>query len=203
MMRKRDKAILEDLQKFRCMSRDDIVDLHFSHLSNKVGACNTVMKRLRRDGHVEVNVFQQPYIYFPAPSPIKRDSAKIPHFLKIVDFYKQLRKHSIPKIFEVEPKYGKEFMEPDAFMIWQGAPFFVEIQLSHYSQKVMKDKINRYEKYALSGKWKNESWQPANKKVFPYIWIIGDHHYNIESKVLRIFQSVNANSFLKEIKKSS
>ncbi|MGM2836479.1 replication-relaxation family protein, partial [Bacillus cereus group sp. Bce025] len=33
-MRNRDMAILKNLTKFRCMSRDDIVELHFSHLKN-------------------------------------------------------------------------------------------------------------------------------------------------------------------------
>lgn len=55
-MRNRDKAILNDLKRFRCMSRDDIIDLHFQGLNNAVTCCNTVMKRLRRDGHVDANV---------------------------------------------------------------------------------------------------------------------------------------------------
>lgn len=77
------------------------------------------MKRLRRDGHVDANITQQPFIYFPQPSIIRKTSQKIPHFLGIVDVYKQLIQYEKPKLFKVEPKYSKEFMEPDAFTIWR------------------------------------------------------------------------------------
>ncbi|MFF2855570.1 hypothetical protein [Peribacillus sp. NPDC058002] len=107
-MRKRDKNILADLDRFRCMTRNDINDLHFSGLKNPVTCCNTVMKRLRRDRHIEVNAAQQPYIYFPSPAPIKKDSAKFPHFLNIVEFYKSLL----------------NFQEPDAFVILKHAHLF-------------------------------------------------------------------------------
>ena len=89
-MRNRDKAILNNLKRFRCMSRDDIIDLHFQGLKNAVTCCNTVMKRLRRDGHVDANISQQPYIYFPQSSTLRKTSQKIPHFLGILDVYKQL-----------------------------------------------------------------------------------------------------------------
>lgn len=75
-MRKRDLAILKDLERFRCMTRDDIINLHFAGLKNPVTCANTVLKRLRRDGHIEVNTDFQPYIYFLSPSPINQDVAK-------------------------------------------------------------------------------------------------------------------------------
>lgn len=75
-MKNRDKGILNDLKRFRCMSRDDIIALHFQGLKNAVTCCNTVMKRLRRDGHVDANVSQHPYIYFPQPSSIRKTSQK-------------------------------------------------------------------------------------------------------------------------------
>lgn len=182
------------------MSRDDILSLHFTHLRNTVGSCNNVLKRLRRDGHIEVNSNVQPYVYFPSPSSVKKNGSKIYHFLAIVDFYKQLLKHDKPKQFIVEPKYGKEYMEPDIFMIWQGAPFFVEVQCSIYSSKVMKAKVERYEKYALSNKWKDETWQPEKRKIFPYLWLITDTRYTIESNCLRVFQSRNVDDFLVSVK---
>ncbi|MDT9027477.1 hypothetical protein [Rossellomorea yichunensis] len=43
-------------------------------------------------------------------------------------------------------------------MIWKRAPFFVEIQRSVYSHKIMSEKVDRYEAYRLSGEWKNEAW---------------------------------------------
>ncbi|MDN4877102.1 replication-relaxation family protein [Bacillus cereus] len=198
-MRNRDKAILNNLKRFRCMSRDDIIDLHFQGLKNAVTCCNTVMKRLRRDSHVDANISQQPYIYFPQSSTLRKTSQKIPHFLGIVDVYKQLLYYEKPKLFKVEPKYGKEFMEPDAFTIWRRSPFFIEVQRSVYSKKVMQDKINRYELYFHSQEWHNESWQPKESKYFPSILIITEKYYNISSFSLRIFQASSISNFLNSL----
>ncbi|HDX9614327.1 TPA: replication-relaxation family protein [Bacillus toyonensis] len=198
-MRSRDKVILSDLKRFRCMSRDDIVDLHFQGLKNAVTCCNTVMKRLRRDGHVDANISQQPYIYFPQSSTLRKTSQKIPHFLGIVDVYKQLIRYEKPKLFKVEPKYSKEFMEPDAFTIWRRSPFFIEVQKSVYSKKIMQDKINRYELYFHSQEWHNESWQPKESKFFPSILIITDKQYDISSPNLRIFQASSISNFMESL----
>lgn len=187
-MKKRDLAILNDLERFRCLTRDDIIHLHFSHLKQPVTCCNTVLKRLRRDGYIEVNTNHHPYLYFSSPAPIKKDSTKIPHFLKIVEFYKSLLKYEHPRSFVVEPKYGKGFMEPDGFMLWKRAPFFVEIQRSIYSERVMNEKINRYESYYLSNEWHSEPWQPQNKKVFPAVILITDTRYKIESSNIKFYQ---------------
>ena len=195
-MRSRDKAILNNLKHFRCMSRDDIIDLHFHGVKNAVTCCNTVMKRLRRDGHVDANISQQPFIYFPQPSTLRKTSQKIPHFLGIVDVYKQLIHYEKPKLFKVEPKYGKDYMEPDAFTIWRRSPFFIEVQKSIYSKKIMQDKINRYELYFHSQEWHNESWQPKESKFFPSILIITDKQYDINSTNLRIFQASSISNFM-------
>jgi len=181
------------------MSRDDIIDLHFQGLKNAVTCCNTVMKRLRRDGHVDANISQQPYIYFPQSSTLRKTSQKIPHFLGILDVYKQLIYYEKPKLFKVEPKYGKAFMEPDAFTIWRRSPFFIEVQRSVYSKKVMQDKINRYELYFHSQEWHNESWQPKEFKYFPSILIITEKYYNISSFSLRIFQASSISNFLNSL----
>ncbi|RDU35485.1 hypothetical protein DRW41_17240 [Neobacillus piezotolerans] len=190
-MRKRDMAIVRDLERFRCLTRDDIIDLHFNGLKQPITSCNTVLKRLRRDGHIEVNKDRQPYIYFPSPPGVKKDSAKIPHFLKIVEVYKDLLKYEPPKAFLVEPKYGKGFMEPDVFMIWKRAPFFVEIQRSVYSERVMGDKVNRYEAYFQSGEWQKEPWQPTERKVFPPVILVTDSRYKIDSSVVKFIQIQN------------
>lgn len=196
-MRKRDLTILADLQRFRCLTRNDIIDLHFTGLKHPITSCNVVLKRLRRDGQIEVNTAQQPYIYFPSPTPIKKDSAKIPHFLKIVEFYKGTSQYEHPSSFIVEPKYGKGYMEPDAFMIWKRAPFFVEIQRSIYSEKVMNDKFMRYVSYYMSNEWQQEPWQPVNKKVFPKIILITDTRYNLpHHSGVQFFQVQNIQQFL-------
>lgn len=196
-MRKRDMAILNDLQRFRCMTRDDIIDLHFQGLKQPVTSCNTVLKRLRRDGYIEVSKDRQPYIYFSSPAGIKKDSAKIPHFLKIVEFFKDAQIHEAPKTFIVEPKYGKGFMEPDAFMLWKRAPFFVEIQRSVYSEIVMNEKIQRYETYFMSNEWQQESWQPTHKKIFPAVILITDSKYNIQSTNIKFLQVANVSKLIK------
>ncbi|PFB74757.1 hypothetical protein CN286_26540 [Bacillus anthracis] len=198
-MKNRDKAILGDLKRFRCMSRDDIIDLHFQGLKNAVSCCNAVMKRLRRDGHVDADITQQPYIYFPQPSTIRKTSQKIPHFLGIVEVYKQLIHYEKPKLFKVEPKYGKDYMEPDAFTIWCRSPFFIEVQKSVYSKKIMQDKINRYELYFHSQEWHNESWQPKDSKFFPSILIITDKKYDVTSSNLRIFQAISIHDFMDKL----
>jgi hypothetical protein len=179
-MNKRDKEILNDLKRFRVMGRDDIAKLHFSNSKNPEKNCNSVLKRLRRDGYIEANTSHLPYLYFPAENHIKKDSSKINHFLEILHFYMEIRKYSPVKQFIVEPKYGKEFMEPDVFMIWNKAPFFVEIQRCIYSDKVMANKMSRYTDYFYSEHWKQEEWQPTNKQYFPNLWLITDKRYNLD-----------------------
>lgn len=195
-MNSRDKAIVADLKRFRCMTRDDIAAIHFNGVKHAITHTNRVLKRLRRDGIIECSKEWRQYVYFPSPS-IKKDSAKINHFLAIVDFYKQLLQYESPKTFVVEPKYGKGNPEPDVFMIWQRAPFFVEIQRSFYSDKVMKEKVTRYERYYHDEQWKLEAWQPEDKKVFPRVWIVSENKYNIEA-TFKVAQSkdVAAASFL-------
>ncbi|MBT2577386.1 replication-relaxation family protein [Bacillus sp. ISL-8] len=198
-MKSRDKAILKDLRRFRCLSRDDIIDLHFQGLKKAVTSCNTVMKRLRRDGSVDVNVSKQPYIYFPQPSTIRKTSQKTPHFLAIVNVYKQLLQYEKPKLFKVEPKYGKGYMEPDIFTIWRQSPFFIEVQNSIYSKKVMQEKLNRYEFYFHSLEWQQEPWQPKKSKYFPSLLVITDSKYDIYSPNFRIFQAKSIHDFMNQM----
>ncbi|MBG9450422.1 hypothetical protein ABE67_14080 [Cytobacillus firmus] len=190
-MRKRDLAIIYDLSRFRCITRDDIIVLHFKGLKQPVTCCNTVLKRLRRDGLIEVSKERQLYIYFPTPAGTKKESTKIPHFLKIVEFYKNLLPLEVPKTFIVELKYGKGYMEPDTFIFWKRAPFFVEIQRSIYSEKVMNEKIQRYESYYVSNEWQREHWQPANKKIFPSVILITNTRYKIKSPNVKLYQVPN------------
>jgi hypothetical protein len=79
-------------------------------------------------------------------------------------------------------------MEPDAFMIWKGGVFFVEIQRSIYSEKVMKEKINRYESYYLSNEWQREPWQSHSREVFPAVIVITETRYQIERSNIKFFQ---------------
>lgn len=187
-MTPRDKAIIADLERFRCLTRDDVAELHFAGLKEPIKAANDVLLRLRREGLINCSKERRKYVYFPVPG-IKKDSAKIGHFLAIAEFYRELSRHELPRTFEVEPKLGgKGLPEPDVFAIWKGAPWYVEIQRSVYSEKQMTEKLNRYEKYFLSGEWERAAWQPAGKKVFPYVWIVGAGRYTVGQRAFRVMQ---------------
>ena len=197
-MKQRDKAILNDLKRFRVLERDDIIALHFNGLKNPVTGCNTVMKRLRRDEKVKAITDRNQFLYVHAETNIKPDSSKLPHFLKIVDFYKQICQYEAPKIFTVEPKYGeKGTVEPDIFMLWKGAAFFVEIQRSIYSSKVFDAKMERYEKFYHEEEWKNKPWQMKDKKIFPYVWIITDKKYKVGERPFKVMQSQSVAEIMK------
>lgn len=199
-MNERDKSILADLERFRCLSRDDIADLYFSHTRQPITQTNLVLKRLRRDGLVKCSTERRKYIYFPAEYRIKPDSQKINHFLAIADFYRQIKRIEGPRVFDVEPKLGgKGLPEPDIFTIWKGAPWYVEIQRTHYSDKVMTEKLNRYEQYYIGGEWEKASWQPPGKRLFPYLWIVGKGTYKVEGRPFRVFQG-SVDDMLKRIK---
>lgn len=195
----RDKAIVDDLVRFRCMTRDDVAELHFHTVKNRITEANKALLRLRRDGIIGVSKERRKYLYFPNPS-IKKDSSKIGHFLAIVEFYRQLRKHEMPRTFEVEPKVGgKGLPEPDAFVIWKNTPFYVEIQNSVYTEKQMMEKLNRYETYYLSGSWEKAEWQPKDRKFFPYVWIVGSTRYNIGTHSFKVIQG-NVNEVINKAK---
>lgn len=197
-MRERDKAILRDLNRFRCMSRDDIADIHF-RVKKPITQANFVLKRLRLQGYIEANTERRPYIYFPAGLSMKKNSQKIGHFLSIVEIYRDLRRTGKLRLFDVEPKLGKKgTVEPDIFCIWHGSPWFIEMQRSIYNEKTMKAKMSRFEQYEREGKWRKLSWQPK-EAIFPHVWVIGEKHYDINVQGFEVFQSRNVKDFLKKI----
>lgn len=168
----RDKAILHDLERFRAMTREHISQLHFSNLKNPVKETNTVLLRLKRDGYITVSKERRLYTYFPHKH-IKKDSMKLNHYFAICDFYCELMKIQRPYLFEVEPRVDvKGGPEPDVLMIWKNTVFFCEIQRKFYSTKEWQEKMNRYETYFSSNKWKELSFQ-RDKPVFPVVWVIG------------------------------
>ncbi|MCD7034298.1 replication-relaxation family protein [Metabacillus sp. GX 13764] len=188
-MNQRDQAILNDLQKFRVMERDHIAQLHFSENKDGKQSCNKVMKRLTRDGFVDVDHSRRPYQYFPAPCPFKKNSTKIPHYKEIVDFYIDLSRIIKPSKFEVEFRTTGNLV-PDIYMTWSNASFFVEIQRNIYTKKVMEAKVERYRQYYLGGEWKEYS------KHFPLIWFITEHTYKIDFDPLRVYQTKNVEEMI-------
>ncbi|UKL30054.1 replication-relaxation family protein [Bacillus phage PK2] len=196
-MNKRDREILNSLRQFRVLDRDQLISIHFNELKQPVVTCNRIMKRLQLNGHVEVNKNVRPYDYFPSQSPIKKTSGKLSHFKAIADFVIEARKFGRVSEYEVEVKLGKKgTVEPDLFMLWNGTPFFVEVQNSYFNQKQMSKKLERYEDYYSSGLWKELHWQPANKKYFPYVLIVADRPYSLEDTPFRVFQVRSMTEFV-------
>lgn len=191
-MNKRDLQIKRDLERFRVMGRNDIADLYFSNLKDPVKSANTVLKRLVRDNQIEVSKSFSPYVYFPYGSTMKRNSTKIPHFLKIVEVYKQLKQYTRIDSFIVEPKYKKGLAEPDIYTTIKGKSFFIEIQRNLYSRKVMDQKIKKYEALKHLNQFSK----------FPFIIMISDSRYEINSDVLTVFQVASIYEFMDNIKRN-
>ena len=201
MLTKRDKEIIADLQRFRVMSRDDIADIHFRGLKRPQESANNVLLRLVRDGHIQRSTAFIPYVYFCADSNMKKNSQKIPHYLQIVKVYKEILSVGPVEQFIVEPRYRKGLAEPDAFFIYQRTPFFLECQRTVYSEKVIEEKLNRYLALYESGLIAEESWQPAGKVIFPYIFIVSDTRYALNRQYpFRVFQAPSFTSFLRSLK---
>lgn len=196
----RDKAIINDLNMFRCMDRDSIAEIHFAGLKNPLHSTNNVLKRLHRDGHIQRSTAYVPYLYFGQDVTIKKNSQKINHFLGIVEVYKEILKFEQPKIFLVEPKYGeKGVVEPDIFTIFRAIPFYIEVQKSIYSEKIMFDKLDRYEELSQSGIINNETWQREDKKIFPKVLILSDTRYAIDNKYsFQIYQAQSIGQFMEQ-----
>lgn len=177
---KRDKAIIDNLNRFRVMDRDSIAEIHFKGLKNPNYAANNVLLRLLRDGHIQRSTSFVPYCYFGPDVSMKKNSAKIGHFLAILNVYKEILHHGGVSTFLVEPKYGEKGMaEPDIFCIFRRMPMFIEVQKTIYSEKQMNAKLDRYKDLYHSGIIKHEAWQP-DKPLFPNILIITEQRYNID-----------------------
>lgn len=198
-MRARDKAILNDLARFRCLSRDDIAAIHFAKNKAPFKACNEVMRRLRDRGEVDLVTTTVPYVYAIKPSPLRKDSQKIPHYLAIAGVYRKMRPLGTPRIFEVEPRYGIGHPEPDIFCIWAGRAFWIEVQRNVFSGRVWEEKIGRYLDFFKSGKWRTENWQPpGEKKVFPFVWVLSETRVPVPNGLpFPVLQSKNPSELFK------
>lgn len=187
-MNKRDRDIISDLERFHCLTRDQIIDLHFSHLKRPVSNANAVLLRLYRTGKIRRASEYKQYVYFPKNGSIRRDSVKLRHHLALVDVYLKMRRYGIVDTFITEPKYSKTLAEPDIFTIVKGAPLFIEVQLSRINDKEIADKVERYEALYRSGVIEREPWQPKNRKVFPPVVFVSNTRYAIESDIVQFIQ---------------
>jgi hypothetical protein len=194
MLTKRDKEIIISLNKFRVMDRDSIAKLFFSKLKNPKFAANNVLLRLLRDGKIQRSTAFVPYLYFGPDVEMKKNSAKIGHFLSILEVYKELKNIGDLGTFLVEPKYLKkgDCAEPDIYCEHRNRSFFVEVQRKLYSQKEMGDKLERYVDLFNSGIMPNP---------FPHILILSDQRYAIENDYpFKVFQAETFTQFVENLK---
>jgi hypothetical protein len=169
------------------MDRDSIAELHFSKSKNPKDSTNHVLLRLLRDGHIQRSTTFTPYVYFGVESNIKKDSAKIGHFLAILNVYKELMKLGPIGTFLVEPKYGKKgCAEPDIFCQFRQTNFFVEVQRTVYSDKQMDEKLDRYVDLYNSG---------VMSQPFPHLLILSEQRYAIDYSNQYPFKIFQAESF--------
>lgn len=206
-MTSRDNAIIRDLNRFRVMSLEDIAEIHFSNLKRPKNSANNVLKRLYRDGKIKRSTSFSPYLYFGPDTKLREHSSKINHFLAIVEVYKDIRKNGEVETFLVEPKYGKKGnVEPDIFCIFKSeygkSPFFIEVQKSLYSAKIMQNKLNRYHDLYDNGTINREAWQCSKQPVFPTVLILSDTRYAIdESYPFRVLQATSFSQFINSLKR--
>lgn len=189
MATNRDKAIIKDLNKFRVMDRDSIAELHFAKLKNPQVAANNVLLRLFRDGLIQRSNAFVPYVYFGSDVNIKKNSAKIAHFLAILNVYKEMRKLGRLETFLVEPKYGKKGVaEPDIFALYRNTGFFIEVQRTLYSPKQMREKLGRYVDLYYSG---------IMSQPFPHVLILSQDPYVIDGDYpFKVFQAQSFSDFI-------
>ncbi|MDF1507175.1 replication-relaxation family protein [Robertmurraya sp. DFI.2.37] len=192
MLTKRDKAIIADLNRFRVMDRDSISELHFANLKRPINATNSVLLRLLRDGHIQRSTHVQPYVYYGADLRIKRNSAKINHWLSILGVYKEMRKLGALESFRVEPKFGRKGVaEPDVFARFRKTDFFIEVQRTIYTEKQMREKIDRYIDLCRSD---------LLPKPFPHLLILSEYTYELKAAPFRVFQSQSFTEFVESLK---
>jgi hypothetical protein len=198
----RDKAIIRDINRFRVMDRDSIAELYFVDKKRPINSANAVLKRLVTEGHIRRSTaWGTPYLYLSAESSVKANSAKIPHYLEILRAYKEICAFGKPEIFTVEPKYAKGLAEPDAFFIWRKTPFFLECQRTFYSQKQIDAKFKRYKALYDSRVIFNETWQPADRKVFPYILVLSESRWSINGDFpFKVVQAQSFRQFVESLK---
>ncbi|MGM0878707.1 MAG: replication-relaxation family protein [Bacillota bacterium] len=133
---------------------------------------------------------------------MKKNSAKIGHFLAILNVYKDIIQYGNLDTFLVEPKYGEKAMtEPDVFCIFRRTSFFIEVQKTIYSEKQMKDKLDRYKNLYKSGIITREAWQNPDKSIFPHILILSEQRNAIDRTYpFKVIQAQTFTKFLQMMK---
>jgi hypothetical protein len=202
----RDKDIIGFINQFRAVDRDSLVELFFKQLKSPVNACNSFMVRLYRLGLIERTQQYSPTVYLPVDAKIKKNSQKILHFLSILDVYKQMHTYGVSKhvIVDDKPTGRKGGIEPDLFCIFEGSPFWIEIQRNQYSEQKMQAKISLYEEFFFSDEWKALQWQPEDRAaIFPTVILITPIRYAVPSEHIRIIQVDSIHELMEKYKSSA
>lgn len=179
------------------MDRDSIAELFFSNMKNPKTAANNVLLRLLRDGRIQRSTLYTPYVYFGEEVEMKKSSAKIPHFLAILNVYKEIRamaqaQNKVLETFQVEPKYLKKgCAEPDIFCRYRETNFFIEVQRTVYSEKQMQEKMDRYLELYNSG---------IMAQPFPRIVILTDTNYALGDYPFSIYQAESFTAYYESFK---
>lgn len=202
-MKKRDKEIIEALERFKCLSRDQIAQLFFKHTKKPHTNANFVLKRLRRDGYITANAdksFHQ-YIYFPNPPEIKKNSQKVDHYLLIAQIYIDMMKYDKVKQYDIEPIVD-DFI-PDAFARWKGSRWFVEAQNSLYTSKQLEQKLQKYVEWYKSEEWMYTQFVNDMKPIFPHVLIVGKTNKKLDTSQypFRVAQVESIDAFMKMAQK--
>jgi hypothetical protein len=158
-MKSRDLEIINSLELYKCLTRDQIAALHFSTKARPHINANQVLRRLRDRGYILANTdksFQQ-YTYFNNPSPIKMDSQKIDHHLLINQTVIDMLKHAPIQEFKLETKLDDTDLIPDIQVKgWLNNNWFIECENTLHGTKQLYSKINKYKEYYENGYWNNE-----------------------------------------------
>jgi hypothetical protein len=175
------------------MDRNSIAEIHFSNMKTPERAANNVLLRLLRDGEIQRSKSFVPFVYFGPEVNMKKNSAKIGHFLAILDTYKEMRKLGRLTTFQVEPKFGnKGVVESDIYCEFRSTRFFIEVQRSIYSDKQMKEKMDRYVELYHSG---------VIAAPFPHVLVISEQRYALDGEYpFKVFQAQSFTQFDQSLK---
>jgi DNA-binding MarR family transcriptional regulator len=118
--------------------------------------------------------------------PIALQSNKLSHHLEITDSFLQLSQTEELKYFEIELR--EHFIDrsnkikkycPDAFFIFNGIPYLLEVQRSPLSSLRWKAKWDVALEFFESGMYKHASWQKGSEVTQPHIVVISNQRKDV------------------------
>lgn len=129
--------------------------------------------RLSNKGRKLMGIEQKP----PALAGLKVD-----HHLAIADCYLKLSRAGTLKYWthECREQFGKKVYAPDAFFVWEGKPFLLEVQRSPLSSARWGEKWAMAAEYFDGGHYRKSSWQFWKPKIIrPNLLCLSDQNPSI------------------------